>query len=494
MKIHLFITGLLTLVQYTNAHTQTAKADAKIAAVENGLTEKRDIVFADSTVPHYNILDRMAFYGVPSVSIAVINNGKIAWRKAYGLADVQEKIAADTNTVYQAASISKSINSFCIMRLAEQGRLSLDKDVRAYLKTWQLPENTFSAGHSITLAQLLSHTAGLSVHGFKGYTINEPLPGLKAMLNGTLPANNEAVVPVAVPGTVQDYSGGGTLVTRQILADVISSNYDSLLQATVLQPLGMHHSSFVQSGLIKHPVAATGYDENKHAIEGKHYLYPELAPDGLWTTPGDYARFVLAVQASLNSKPGALIKAATVQRMLTPVLAGKDAALGVFIQQRGKEKYFTHTGANVGFRSVYYGSFTTGDGIVIMVNSDNGQIMDEIANSAAMAYHWRDFYNPEVRKLVALPDSLATRYTGNYTSEAPAVNVRVIQRGGDLLLTVHAGNDHFEKMYFTAANRFFLLSSPATVASFQHGADGGLQLVVEQNGNILFKALKIESK
>lgn len=492
MKTRLFITGLLTLVQYTIAYTQPAKADAIIGAVENGLTEKRDIVFADSIVPHYNIRDRMDFYGVPSVSIAVINNGKVAWSKAYGFADIQEKIAADTNTVYQAASISKSINSFCIMRLVEQGRLSLDKDVREYLKAWPLPENFFSAGHVVTLAQLLSHTAGLSVHGFKGYAINEPLPGIKAMLNGTAPANNEAVVPVAIPGTVQDYSGGGTLVTRQILADVISSNYDSLLQAMVLQPLGMRNSSFVQSPLIKEANAATGYDENKHAIEGKYYLYPELAPDGLWTTPRDYARFILNVQASLNSKRGALIKAATAQRMLTPVLPGKDAALGVFIQQRGKEKYFSHTGANVGFRSVYYGSFTTGNGIVIMVNSDNGQIMDEIANSAASVYHWPGFYNPEVRKLVALPDSLANQYKGTYLSENPAINVRVIQRGGDLLLTVHAGKDNFEKMYFTAGNRFFLMSSPATVASFQPSADGDLQLVVEQNGNILFKALKTE--
>jgi len=492
MKIHLFITGLFALVQHTIAHTQTVKADANIAAVENSLTEKREIVFADSTVPRYNILDRMAFYGVPSVSIAVIHNGKIAWSRAYGLADITGKIAADTNTVYQAASISKPINAFCIMRLAEQGRLSLDKDIRAYLKTWQLPENSFSAGHSITLAQLLSHTAGLSVHGFKGYTNNEPLPGLKMMLNGTAPANSEPVVPVAAPGTVQDYSGGGTLVTRQVLADNISDNYDSLLQAMVLRPLGMRNSTYAQNPLQQPGHAATGHDQNMHAIEGKHYLYPELAPDGLWTTPRDYARFVLSIQASLNGKPGALLKTATAQRMATPVLPGKDAALGVFIQQHGKEKYFYHSGANVGFRSLFYGSFTTGDGIVIMVNSDNGQIMDEVANSVATVYHWPGFYNPEERKLVALQDSLANQYKGTYVSENPAINVRVIQRGSDLLLNTHAGNDNFERMYFTATDRFFLMSSPATSASFKRNADGLLQLVVEQNGNTLFKASKTE--
>jgi len=337
-----------------------------------------------------SILSAMKSYDVPSVSIAVIQNGKIAWAKAYGIADKTTKRAADTNTIYQVASMSKCLNAFCIMRLVEDGKLSLDADMRKYLHSWTFPDNELSKNTTITIRSLLSHTAGLSVHGFKGYLHTETIPSINEMLNGTAPANSGRVEAILKPGTKMEYSGGGILVTNKILQDNIAQNYDSLLEHFVLRPLGMMNSTFVQLPDEKYSNYAAAYDEKGQEIPGKYYIYPEASPDGLWATATDYARFIISVQHSLTGRQPSLLTRQTVTTMLTPVL--ENSALGFFITSKGTEKYFGHSGSNIGFKSVYNGSFTSGDGVVVLTNSDNGgNLAGEIVKKVASVYHWKDF-------------------------------------------------------------------------------------------------------
>jgi len=336
------------------------------------------------------IIRSMKLYGVPSVSIAVIQHGKIAWAKAYGMADETTKRAADTNTIYQVASMSKSLNAYCIMRLVQEGRLSLDTDIRQYLHSWIFPDNTFSKNARLTIRSLLSHTAGLGVHGFKGYLHTETIPTINEMLNGTAPANSGKIEAILEPGTKVEYSGGGTLITRKILQDNIAQNYDSLLENYVLRPLGMIKSSFSQPLTAQYTNFAAAYDENRKEIPGKYYIYPELSPDGLWATAADYARFIISVQHSIAGQQPALLNKQTISTMLTPVL--ENAALGFFITSKGAQKYFGHSGANNGFRSAYNGSFTSGDGAVVLTNSDNGgNLAGDIIRKIASIYQWKDF-------------------------------------------------------------------------------------------------------
>ena len=212
---------------------------SKSIKVENNLTEARELIFEDSVISKYNILDRMKFYKIPSVSLAVINNGKIEWTKTYGYADIEMKRLANKTTLYQVASITKSVNGLGIMKLVQDGKLSLTNDIRNYLKTWTFPDNELSKNKIITLKNLLSHTAGLSVHGFIGYTVNDTLPTINQILNGEKPANNEPIKPVYPINEHFEYSGGGYIVIRKILDDNISFNYDSLITAVVLKPLKM---------------------------------------------------------------------------------------------------------------------------------------------------------------------------------------------------------------------------------------------------------------
>jgi len=461
---------------------QQKSANPGIAAFENGLRVDVPFVWADSAVKNYSLEERMKFHHVPSVSIAVINHGKIEWAKAYGKADIDHSKPSDVNTLYQAASISKSINALCVMKLVQDEKLSLDKDIRSYLKTWIFPDNDISKSSTVTLRNLLSHTAGLNLHGFRGYATGEVIPTINQMLEGKTPANNEAVATIFKPGTKQEYSGGGTLITKKILLDNIDPDYAALLDKMVLRPLGMHNSSFAQPLNKKWKNVASGYDQNEKAINGSYYIYPEQAPDGLWTTASDYAEFIISVQQSLKNNPRALLHQSTAEIMLTPVL--NDAALGVFVKEKGGEKYFWHEGANVGFRCSYYGSFSTGNGVVVLTNSDNGNaLINEIINDVARVYGWKDFYNPVVIKKVTIPDSLQDEYAGEYRVESPAMKISIVKTADGLLLTARRP----EKMYFTSRNSFLLLSAPSQLCEFT--ADG---LLLKEGGRILFSAKKIK--
>ncbi|HEY8915936.1 MAG TPA: serine hydrolase domain-containing protein [Chitinophaga sp.] len=469
---------------------QTKPEQLRIKAVENGLMETRQVVFADSITPKYNITERMKFYKVPSVSIAVINNGSMIWAKAYGYADAAARQPANTGTLYQAASISKSVNASGIMKLVQDGKLSLDKDIREYLKTWTFPDNEFSKGKTITLKNLLSHTAGLSTGGFMGYTMSDSIPAINQILNGQKPANSEAVKPVLPVGAQFKYSGGGTVIIRKILEDNISSNYDSIMQAAVLKPLKMTSSTFSQPlNHQQYKNFAAGHDTSMQVLQGKFNIYPELAPDGLWTTATDLAKFVIAIQQSLKNTRPSFLEKAVAEKMLTPVLSSSDAALGTFILEKGGEKYFTHSGANVGYRTDYYGSFTTGNGVVVLTNSENGQaLIDEIINSVATVYQWKDFYNPMVMKSIHVPDTLLEKYAGDYFSEDPQIKISIVKKGNSLELTARRP----EKMYATGLDTFFLMSSPTDKCIFSSSqSDGVIDLFeVKQEEKVVVRAVK----
>jgi len=329
-------------------------------------------------------------YGVPSVSVAVMKNGAIVWAKAYGMADKTSGRSADTNTLYQVASMSKSVNAFCVMRLVQDQRLSLDTDIRSLLHSWKFPDNEFSKNIPITLRNLLSHTAGLGVHGFKGYLHTEKIPSIDAMLDGQPPSNSGKIEAIIKPGTKVEYSGGGTLIIKKILQDNIASNYDSLLEVMVLRPLGMMHSTFKQPLDKKYTNFAAAYDEFGKEVPGKYYIYPEQSPDGLWTTASDYARFVISIQRSLAGNPTALLNRQAATLMLTPVL--DSAALGFFITGKEGQTYFGHSGGNIGFRCAYNGSFTGGTGVVVLTNSDRGgYLVGDIIKCVAAVYQWKGF-------------------------------------------------------------------------------------------------------
>lgn len=397
---------------------KSAETHDKILKVENSLM---GWVQTHDTLK-WSLEERMKLYNIPGVSIAVVDNYKIDWAKGYGWADSEEHIPVTEKTLFQAASISKSLNAIGVLKLVQEKMIDLNSDINKYLTSWQFPYDSVTGENKITITNLLSHTAGLNVHGFPGYGTTEKVPALKEVLNGTQPSNTPPIRSQFSPGTRFQYSGGGVTISQQIVTDVTNEPYDSWMWHNVLKPLGMNSSSFSQPpSEEKKKLLASGYHVDGKKVDGKFHIYPEEAAAGLWTNPSDLCRYIIETQLSYEGKSEKVLSPELTNLRLTPYIDA-SSALGVFIDKRGDTRYFHHTGGNDGFTCQYYGSFKEGKGVVIMTNSDNGAILEEIANSVASVYKWKDFYKPVMKDVIEIPDSILLTYTGNYSLNGETIS------------------------------------------------------------------------
>ena len=192
----------------------------------------------------------MARLHVPGVSIAVIRDSKVEWVKPYGVksAKGQKKVTEniDVATLFQAASISKPVTAVAAMHMSQYGNFGLDEDVNAKLKSWKVKDTPFNANAKVTLRGLLSHTAGLTVHGFGGYAQGDPVPSITQILNGEQPANSDPVIVDITPGTKWRYSGGGYTVLQLMMQERLNKPFADIMEMIVLNKLGMRDSTYAQ--------------------------------------------------------------------------------------------------------------------------------------------------------------------------------------------------------------------------------------------------------
>ena len=401
--------ALSLLVPFARPAAQDLTPEARRARIERGLLPPVLIKGA----PAWSIEERLRHYKVPGVSVAVIKDFKVEWARGYGFKDAETREPVTERTLFQAGSISKPVAAMTILKKVEQGRLSLEEDVNLKLTSWKLPENEFTAKKKVTLANLLSHTAGLTVHGFPGYAAGEKLPTVPQVLDGAPPANTAPVRVDLEPGTRFRYSGGGTTIAQLLLTDTERKPFPDIARETVLAPLGMTDSGYEQPlPAPRARLAATGYRADGKPVEGKFHVYPEMAAAGLWTTPTDLAKFGIEVQLSLQGKSNKVLSKATVERMVTPFVS-ENVGLGFFVERHGQSLYFGHGGADEGFRANLLLHRDKGYGVAVMVNSDNSQIMDEIVRAVAREYGWDEFLPAELETVSVAPERLAS-YAGRY--------------------------------------------------------------------------------
>jgi CubicO group peptidase (beta-lactamase class C family) len=279
-----------SFAQQKNVYSKATEDTIKM--VENSLSGSVQI---QDSVNTWNIEQRMKEKGINGVSIAVIRNYKIAWAKGYGLADKEANKPVTTQTLFQAASISKSLNGVGVLKLVQDKKIDLYTDINTYLKSWKFPYDTVSHGKKITVANLLSHTAGLSVHGFAGYERGDSTPTIRQILDGKRPANSDAVRSMFEPGLRSEYSGGGITISQLIVSDVTGEKYAKYMQQNVLDPMGMKMSSYLPAK-DKEQFLATGYRGNGEEIKGKYHIYPEQAAASLWTNPADLSKYIIETQ------------------------------------------------------------------------------------------------------------------------------------------------------------------------------------------------------
>ncbi|MFM9908084.1 MAG: serine hydrolase domain-containing protein [Chitinophagaceae bacterium] len=449
----------------------------KINKVENSLTTA--VIYGDS-LPHWNIEDRMKSSNTKGLSIAVIKNYKIEWAKGYGWADVSENRKVTTKTRFQAASISKSLNSLGLLKLVEQGKINPEADINTYLKTWKFPYDSLSKNKKISVYNLLSHTAGLTIHGFPGYERTDLLPTIQQVLDGQKPANTEAVRSAFEPGKKFEYSGGGTTISQLIITSVTGRKYSEYMQKEVLTPLGMMNSSYNQPPTDTTNLA-TGYYETGNPVKGKYHVYPEQAAAGLWTTPTDLAKYIIECQLAYEGKSKKVLSPAMMKKRMTPYM---DTAfgLGVFIENRNGVKYFNHNGSNEAFVCTYYGSLKGGDGVVIMVNGENFNIINEVLNSVAQVYDWNGFFKPVFKKLAIVPKETMQQYLGDYKlSNTDTLTIRFC--GEQLCIRQNGQSGDGFKMTFEDMVTFTVAEVPNAVIRIIRDKDGKVEaLELEQGG------------
>lgn len=416
--------------------------------------------------PDQSIEERMAYYGVPAVGIAVINGGAIESQHTLGSRSQAEGAIADTETLFQAASISKPVAAMIALKLVEEGVLSLDVDANTYLKRWQLPDSVLREGKAVTLRHLLSHQAGLSLSGFAGYAEDSEMPTLAGILRGEN-TNHPAIEFVQAPDAGFRYSGGGTTVAQMVMEDVTGLSLQALASKYVFEPLGMA-SSFYEQPLSAqwHTRAAHGHDRKGQALEGgRWHVYPEHAAAGLWTTPSDLAKFMIAVSNSLKGEEGAWLEQSLAHEAIGKYPDG-TYAIGFRISGEGDNMAFSHTGANEGFRARAFMFPWLGKGLIVMTNGDMGShLVREVFASAAKEFGWPAVEKPRLQNTIRLSDAEKKALVGAYllASDGSCDERRVtVTLRPDGELEVNFGG-FVARMLPDAKDHFFIMDSPLAV-------------------------------
>ena len=330
----------------------------------------------------------MARREIPGLSIAVIDSGRVVFARGYGVTKRGGSIVTE-HTLFQAGSISKPVTAVATMRMVSRGMLQLDRDINEQLVSWQLRDSAVADGEKVTVRQLLSHTAGLNVHGFPGYALTETLPTAVQVLNGEKPTNTPAVRIEQKPGAQWRYSGGGYTILQVLMSDVAKQPFAELMQTEVLTPAGMTASTYTQPLPPTHaPSAATGHYPDGSAVAGGWHSYPEMAAAGLWTTASDLARFAIAVQNAFRRSPNGIMPANIAEQMLS-YQRNDFQGLGFALKGNNRRLEFSHNGRDEGFDASLSATAASRQGVVIMINAnENSGAVERIRRVVATLYGW----------------------------------------------------------------------------------------------------------
>lgn len=401
-----------------------------IIEIENGLLPS--ILVKGDSAKSFNLVERMEHYNVPGISIAIVENGKIKWAKGYGIANTKDSSEVNTNTLFQAGSISKPVAALAALKLVEIGSVDIDEDVNIYLKEWNIPENDFTQEEKVTLKRLLTHTAGMTVHGFPGYQQTDTFPSINDVLNGN--GNTPKIFVDTIPGSIWRYSGGGYTVMEKMVEDVSGLPLDEYMSKNILEAIGMKNSTYEQPLSSKHHSnASAAYDSDGKIIEGLWHNYPEQAAAGLWTTPTDLAKYCIEIQQILAGKENGVLSKETIEKMLTK--HKNDWGLGPSIQWEQDSLIFRHGGKNAGFTNNLISFANRGNAVIVMTNADNGgKLIGEILRAISNYYNW-GINNPRVVDVIEVEEEKLNNLIGKYLLDFQVPDI------GDYIIDIEIKND-----------------------------------------------------
>ncbi|UCF62208.1 MAG: serine hydrolase [Anaerolineaceae bacterium] len=435
----------------------------------------------------------MEHYNIPGVSIAVINNGELEGVLSEGLRRAGGDSPIKPDTLFQAASISKPVTAMAALRLVEDGKLELDQDVNEVLQSWKIPESVLTFDERVTLRRLLSHTAGMTVHGFNGYPIGEGIPTLLEILDSKPPANSEPIRVELVPGSRYEYSGGGYVVVQQLLNDITSMDFQNLMAELVFGPLSMQNSTFLQPLPNEESSrAAEGHSLSGEPIIGGWYVYPELAAAGLWSTPSDLACFLIEVMKSMKGQSNVILSPTMIQEMLQA--QGGDGTwgfgMGFLRAGEGSALQIIIGGSNQGYRSKMVAFPETGQGAVVMANGEAGEeLNNEVLRGIAKAYGWPAM-GPIEKTLIDVDPQILDQFVGDYIlPDYPDFPINIRAEKNKLILNTKADGETRElhpesdtRFFSTVSTReyTFIRDDQGIVVALETSGGGGQTIIVQK--------------
>ncbi len=460
---------------------------AKAESVVNDIRSRIEI---DGRQRGGTLQERTAHHRVPGLSMAVIDDGRVVWSAGYGVLAQGAPAPVSPETLFKVASVSKPVTGFLTVRLAEQGRLDLDGDINSYLRRWRLTDRSAAGAGIVSARQLLSHTAGVNVSAFPPYLRSEAVPTPLQMLQGAPVSREDAIRVERTPGEGFSYSGGGYLVLQQALEDLTGARFQDLAQSVVFEPLGMTSSTFVQD--LPSPLAARAARGHRYGrpLAGGWALSPNMAAEGLWTTAEDRSHFLLALgDAYQGRRPDVLSQVAAREMLTTAKLRdGRSGPMGLGpnVSGEGAQLRFAQPGNGLGYRALFLLFPHSGDGVVLLSNSDGGEALNsEIADAVGRYYGWPGYPRPTLRKTTRVPaPGEIAQVAGVYTIAAgngiDATRIEVRPDGERL--RVQAGNEAWWTYLPDAEGGFFHVDINSCMF-FERGSDGSVNLVFSHLGD-----------
>jgi len=496
MRLQCLFLGLAWLL-WAGSTTLVAAddVDARIEAFETGL--RPAVSIEGEPQVRWTIQERMAHWKVPGMSLAVIRDGKIAWAKSYGVKQAGTDDMIDTETVFSVGSCSKVGTAAITLRLVDEGKLDLNTDVNKYLTRWQVPQNEFTETRAVTLRGIMSHSAGLTVHGFPDFRPGAELPTVVDTLNGTKPARTRPVRVFAEPGTRYKYSGGGVTIEQLVIEEVTGLSFPEAARHHLFEPLAMTRSTYENPLPTSHGNIARAHNSRGEptALPRGWESMPEMGASGLWTTPSNYARMLIAFIESYRSAADTFLSADVARDMMTEV-GPSPYGLGPKLSGQGTHRRFAHGGSNNSYKAAMEGHLVTGDGLVVFTNGANGgSLLREVTLAVSAAEAWGPgFTHAATLPNFAVSPAQLDEFAGVYRRQ-PAATVPNFRAAA--ANPVYRFKQTDGSLYLRSARlipvdtcHFVLDGNPAVSFEFVRGYNGGVERLVITNGTYEVEAEK----
>ena len=300
----------------------------------------------DSTQIDERVHQMMRDAGIPGLSLALINDGKTAYYKTYGVKRAKSDDRVNPQTIFEAASLTKPVIAYCALKMVSEKLLALDEPLYQYLEyTDAAHDDRYRA---ITARRVLSHTSG-----FPNWRSERSADTLNIRFE---------------PGSKFGYSGEGFVYLQKVLEKIAGTDLNSIANRYVFAPLEMNRSSLV---LRDDDNYAIGHDKKLNPGKKGMPRAPNAAYS-LHTTAGDYAKFLNELIAPRFLGNALQHQMMSVQSHMFAQDASLAWGLGIGLNILNEDTYIWHWGDNGVFRAFFIAAVDSGLGFVYFANSENG--------------------------------------------------------------------------------------------------------------------------